>query len=123
MPRLHLPTPRTVLVPARGAEGEALIRTAELDDTQIAPMPLAATPRHLATLMKALIGRPLRLGQQRPLQRLFVGTAKHLRDLWRVAAAPFCPLQMSAGRMIDLSASTPAQRLDYLAAHACRCAR
>ena len=35
-----------------------IIRTAQLSDAQIAPMPLAATPRHLAMLMKTLIGRP-----------------------------------------------------------------
>ncbi|MGC2959836.1 SH3 domain-containing protein [Paraburkholderia graminis] len=110
------PTPRTVLVPARGAEGEALIRTAELDDTQIAPMPLAATPRHLATLMKALIGRPYGWGNS----GLYNDCSSELQSIFAtfgVWLPRHSSTQMSAGRMIDLSASTPAQRLDYLAAH------
>ncbi|MDR6207509.1 MULTISPECIES: SH3 domain-containing C40 family peptidase [Paraburkholderia] len=110
------PTHRTVLVPARGAEGEALIRTAELDDTQIAPMPLAATPRHLATLMKALIGRPYGWGNS----GLYNDCSSELQSIFAtfgVWLPRHSSTQMSAGRMIDLSASTPAQRLDYLAAH------
>jgi hypothetical protein len=111
-----LPTHRTVLVPARGAESEALIRTAELDDTQIAPMPLAATPRHLATLMKALIGRPYGWGNS----GLYNDCSSELQSIFAtfgVWLPRHSSTQMSAGRMIDLSASTPAQRLDYLAAH------
>jgi len=110
------PTPRTVLVPARGAEGEALIRTAELDDTQIAPMPLAATPHHLATLMKALTGRPYGWGNS----GLYNDCSSELQSIFAtfgVWLPRHSSTQMSAGRMIDLSASTPVQRLDYLAAH------
>ena len=110
------PTSLTVLVPARDTEGEALIRTAELDDTQIAPIPLAATPRHLATLMKALIGRPYGWGNS----GLYNDCSSELQSMF-AAFGVWLPrhssTQMSAGRMIDLSASTPAQRLDYLAEH------
>ena len=110
------PALRTVLVPARDAEGEALIRTAELDDTQIAPMPFAATPRHLASLMKALIGRPYGWGNG----GLYNDCSSELQSIF-AAFGVWLPrhssTQMSAGRMIDLSASTPAQRLDYLAQH------
>ncbi|WP_084515433.1 SH3 domain-containing C40 family peptidase [Burkholderia sp. WSM2230] len=110
------PAPRTVLLPARDAEGEALIRIAELDDTQIAPMPLAATPRHLATLMKALIGRPYGWGNS----GLYNDCSSELQSIFAVFGVwlpRHSSTQMSAGRMIDLSASTPAQRLDYLAQH------
>ncbi|WP_223218610.1 C40 family peptidase, partial [Paraburkholderia phenoliruptrix] len=110
------PAPRTVLVPARDAEGEALIRTAELDDTQIVPMPLAATPRHLATLMKALIGRPYGWGNS----GLYNDCSSELQSIFAVFGVwlpRHSSTQMSAGRMVDLSASTPAQRLDYLAQH------
>ncbi len=47
-----------ILVPVRNADGQAIIRTARLSDEQISPMPLSATPRHLAMLLKSLIGRP-----------------------------------------------------------------
>ncbi|MFM0328316.1 SH3 domain-containing protein [Paraburkholderia strydomiana] len=110
------PAPHQVLVPARDAEGDALVRTAELTDEQIAPMPLAATPRHLATLMKALIGRPYGWGNS----GLYNDCSSELQSIF-AAFGVWLPrhssTQMSAGRMIDLSASTPGQRLDYLVQH------
>ncbi|WP_233829047.1 SH3 domain-containing C40 family peptidase [Paraburkholderia sp. ZP32-5] len=107
---------RQLLVPARDIDGHALIRTASLDDSQIAPMPLAATPRHLATLMKALIGRPYGWGNS----GLYNDCSSELQSIF-AAFGVWLPrhssTQMSAGRMVDLSASTPAARLDYLAQH------
>jgi cell wall-associated NlpC family hydrolase len=107
---------RQVLVPARDAEGQALIRTAALNDAQIAPMPLAATPRHLAMLMKTLIGRPYGWGNS----GLYNDCSSELQSIF-AAFGVWLPrhssTQMNAGRMIDLSSSTPAQRLDYLAQH------
>ncbi|HEY2022951.1 MAG TPA: SH3 domain-containing protein [Paraburkholderia sp.] len=110
------PTVRQLLIPARGIDGRALIVTASLDDSQIAPMPLAATPRHLATLMKALIGRPYGWGNS----GLYNDCSSELQSIF-AAFGVWLPrhssTQMSAGRMVDLSASTPAERLDYLARH------
>jgi hypothetical protein len=111
-----LPAAREVLVPVRDTDGRALIRTATLSDAQIAPMPLAATPRHLAMLMKTLIGRPYGWGNS----GLYNDCSSELQSIF-AAFGVWLPrhssTQMSAGRMIDLSASTPAQRLDYLARH------
>jgi hypothetical protein len=107
---------RTVLVPARDPDGRAVIRTATLSDAQIATMPLAATPRHLAMLMKALIGRPYGWGNS----GLYNDCSSELQSLFAVFGVwlpRHSSTQMSAGRMIDLSTSTPAQRLDYLARH------
>jgi cell wall-associated NlpC family hydrolase len=107
---------RAVLVPARDPDGRAVIRTATLGDSQIAPMPLAATPRHLAMLMKALIGRPYGWGNS----GLYNDCSSELQSIF-AAFGVWLPrhssTQMNAGRMIDLSASTTAQRLDYLARH------
>ncbi|WP_106280272.1 SH3 domain-containing C40 family peptidase [Paraburkholderia sp. BL25I1N1] len=107
---------RQILVPARDADGRALIRTAALSDAQIAPAPLAATPRHLAMLMKTLIGRPYGWGNS----GLYNDCSSELQSIF-AAFGVWLPrhssTQMSAGRMIDLSSSTPAQRLDYLAQH------
>ena len=110
------PTTRAVLVPARDADGRALIRIATLSDTQIAPMPLAATPRHLAMLIKALIGRPYGWGNS----GLYNDCSSELQSIFAtfgVWLPRHSSTQMSAGRMIDLSAFSPAQRLDYLARH------
>jgi cell wall-associated NlpC family hydrolase len=107
---------RVVLVPARDADGHALIRNATLDDSQIAPMPLAATPRHLAMLMKTLIGRPYGWGNS----GLYNDCSSELQSIF-AAFGVWLPrhssTQMNAGSMTDLSSSTPAQRLDYLAQH------
>lgn len=106
----------TLLAPARDVDGRALIRTASLDAAQIAPMPLAATPRHLAMLMKALIGRPYGWGNS----GLYNDCSSELQSIF-AAFGVWLPrhssTQMSAGRMIDLSGSPPAERLDYLAGH------
>jgi cell wall-associated NlpC family hydrolase len=108
--------PRTLLVPARDVDGQAIIRLAQLSEARIAPMPLAATPRHLAMLMKTLIGRPYGWGNS----GLYNDCSSELQSIF-AAFGVWLPrhssTQMSAGRMIDLSASTPAQRLDYLAQH------
>ena len=107
---------RKLLVPARDVDGHAIIRTAQLSDAQIAPTPLAATPRHLAMLMKTLIGRPYGWGNS----GLYNDCSSELQSIF-AAFGVWLPrhssTQMSAGRMIDLSASTPAQRLYYLAQH------
>ncbi len=110
------PASRKLFVPARDVDGQAIIRTAELSDAQIAPMPLAATPRHLAMLMKTLIGRPYGWGNS----GLYNDCSSELQSIFAtfgVWLPRHSSTQMSAGRMIDLSASTPAQRLDYLARH------
>lgn len=113
---VNAPASRKLLVPARDVDGHALIRSAQLSDAQIAPMPLAATPRHLAMLMKTLIGRPYGWGNS----GLYNDCSSELQSIF-AAFGVWLPrhssTQMSAGRMLDLSASTPAQRLDYLAQH------
>ncbi|NML33049.1 SH3 domain-containing C40 family peptidase [Paraburkholderia antibiotica] len=107
---------RQLLVPVRDVDGRALIRTASLDASQIAPMPLAATPRHLAMLMKALIGRPYGWGNS----GLYNDCSSELQSIF-AAFGVWLPrhssTQMNAGRMTDLSDATPAARLDYLARH------
>lgn len=107
---------QTVLVPARDIDGRAVIRRARLADSQIAPMPLAATPRHLAMLMKALIGRPYGWGNA----GYYNDCSSELQSMF-AAFGVWLPrhssTQMSAGLFADLSETTPAQRLDYLMRH------
>jgi hypothetical protein len=110
------PGMRVVLVPARDLEGRAVIVTAQLSDAQIAPMPLAATPRHLALLLKALIGRPYGWGNT----GLYNDCSSELQSSF-AAFGVWLPrhssTQMSAGHMVDLSSDTTAARLDYLVHH------
>ncbi|WP_322102609.1 SH3 domain-containing protein [Paraburkholderia sp. J41] len=107
---------REVVVPARDIDGRAVIRTAPLDANAIADAPLAATPRHLAMLMKALIGRPYGWGNANfdndcsaELQSIFAA--------FGVWLPRHSSTQMSAGAMTDLSAATPAGRLAWLTQH------
>lgn len=105
-----------VLVPARDIDGRAVIRTATLDASQIAPLPLAATPRHLAMLLKNLIGRPYGWGNA----GFYNDCSSELQSIF-AAFGVWLPrhssTQMSAGRMTDLSDASPTERLDYLAHH------
>lgn len=105
-----------VLVPVRDIDGHAVIRRAILRSSDVAPMPWAATPRHLAILMKALIGRPYGWGNT----GLYNDCSSELQSIF-AAFGVWLPrhssTQMSAGRMTDLSQSTPADRVAYLAQH------
>ncbi|MCG5076701.1 SH3 domain-containing C40 family peptidase [Paraburkholderia tagetis] len=105
-----------ILVPVRDVDGHAAIRAATLATTEIVTAPLSATPRHLALLLKALVGRPYGWGNTNfdndcsaELQSIFAA--------FGVWLPRHSSTQMSAGETIDLSASTPAGRLDYLARH------
>lgn len=106
----------TVLVPARDMDGHARIRTAYLSASQLAPMPLPATPRNLAVLIKALIGRPYGWGNT----GLYNDCSSELQSIFS-AFGVWLPrhssTQMSAGTMTDLSEAQPAQRIDYLVRH------
>ncbi|MEM5387921.1 SH3 domain-containing protein [Paraburkholderia phymatum] len=105
-----------IVVPVREVDGHAVMRAATLADSEIVPAPLSATPRHLAWLLKALVGRPYGWGNTNfdndcsaELQSIFAA--------FGVWLPRHSSTQMRAGDMIDLSASTPAERLDYLARH------
>jgi cell wall-associated NlpC family hydrolase len=106
-----------VLTPASDADGRALIRTARLAaDGAIVPLPWQMTPRHIATLLKALIGRPYGWGNT----GFYNDCSSELQSIF----APFgiwlprhSSNQMTAGAKVDISADTPAERIAYLARH------
>ena len=102
-----------VLVPARDIDGRAVLREARLADTALSPAPIAATPRHLALLMKSLIGRPYGWGNM----NFYNDCSSELQSIFS-AFGVWLPRhsssQMAAGDMTDLSSDTPAQRLAYL---------
>jgi hypothetical protein len=106
-----------VLVPAGDADGHAQIRAARFaGDATIVPMPWQMTPRHVATLLKALIGRPYGWGNT----GFYNDCSSELQSVF----APFgiwlprhSSNQMTAGAKVDISADTPAERVAYLAHH------
>jgi len=105
-----------VMVPARDENGNAIARIAQLTDTQAATLPLSATPRHLAMLLKSLIGRPYGWGNT----GFYNDCSSETQSIF-AAFGVWLPrhssTQMSAGHMIDLSAATPDERLAYLVQH------
>ena len=110
------PVQRSVMVPVRDANGNAIVRIAQLNDTQVATAPLSATPRHLALLLKALIGRPYGWGNM-DFYNDCSSETQSIFAAFGIWLPRHSSTQMSAGRMTDLSAATPAERLDYLVKH------
>lgn len=105
--------PLAALVPARDIDGRAVIREARLPNTVAARAPIAATPRHLAMLVKSLIGRPYGWGNM----NFYNDCSSELQSIFAVFGVwlpRHSSAQMSAGDMTDLSSDSPAQRLDFL---------
>ncbi len=103
-----------VLVPSVDPDGRAQIRTARLTAGAVVPMPWPMTPRHIAMLLKALIGRPYGWGNT----GFYNDCSSELQSVF----APFgiwlprhSSNQMTAGTKVDLSADTPAERIAFLA--------
>ncbi|WP_206956441.1 SH3 domain-containing C40 family peptidase [Trinickia acidisoli] len=106
----------TVLVPARDIDGRAVIREAQMPDAALAPAPIAATPHHLAVLIKSLIGRPYGWGNM----NFYNDCSSELQSIFAtfgVWLPRHSSAQMTAGDMTDLSSDSPAQRIDYLVEH------
>jgi cell wall-associated NlpC family hydrolase len=103
----------TVLIPARDLDGRATVREARLAATDLARAPYAATPHHLAVLIKSLIGRPYGWGNM----NFYNDCSSELQSIF-AAFGVWLPrhssAQMTAGDMVDLSTQAPDQRLGFL---------
>jgi cell wall-associated NlpC family hydrolase len=105
-----------VMVPARDVDGHAIARIAPLAAGDAVPAPWSATPRHLATLMKNLIGRPYGWGNT----GFYNDCSSELQSIFAtfgVWLPRHSSTQMSAGAMTDLSDASPPERLAYLVRH------
>ncbi|CAN7678733.1 SH3 domain-containing protein [Trinickia sp. LjRoot230] len=105
-----------VLLPARDIDAHAVIRQARMPAAQVAPMPFAATPRHLALLIKSLIGRPYGWGNA----GFYNDCSSELQSIF-AAFGVWLPrhssTQVSAGSVTDLSDAPPDKRIAYLVQH------
>lgn len=107
-----------ILVPVADMEQRAQIRTARVApaDQAIVPMPWAATPRHFATLMRGLIGRPYGWGNT----GFYNDCSSELQSIY-AAFGIWLPRhssnQMTVGNRVDLTARTPAERIAWLTKH------
>lgn len=102
-----------LMVPATGANRQAVIKHANVTAEEAARMPLSATPHNFALLMQTLIGRPYGWGSMyfyndcsQEMKSLFTPFAiwlpRHSSD------------QVTRGSMADLSAYPKEQRINYL---------
>lgn len=107
-----------ILIPVADADQHAQIRAARVaaGEQAIVPMPWAATPRHAAQLMKALIGRPYGWGNM----GFYNDCSSELQSIY-AAFGIWLPRhssnQMTAGTHVDLTARSPAERIAWLAQH------
>jgi hypothetical protein len=107
-----------VLIPVADADQHAQIRTARVaaGEQAIVPMPWAMTPRHVAQLVKALIGRPYGWGNE----GFYNDCSSELQSIY-AAFGIWLPRhssnQMTAGNHVDLTSRSPAERIAWVTQH------
>lgn len=113
---LPMTGPHTVWVPVNDADRHAFIRSADFPPDAIVPMPFAFTPEHVAQLIGALAGRPYGWGGT----GFYNDCSLELKSLF----TPFgiwlprhSAAQVEGPDMRDLSAASPAERIDDLVRH------
>ena len=103
----------SVAIPTKNDEGRAVIRFANVSKEDAALMPLPATPKNFARVIKTLQNRPYGWGGM----YFYSDCALELKNLY-LPFGFYLPMhssnQIYAGRMIDKSAETPTERLNYL---------
>lgn len=102
-----------IMIPIADAKQKAVIRYAIVAKQHAATIPITATPHHFTNIMSSLLGRPYGWGNayfyndcSSELKSLFtpfgIWLPRHSSD------------QLEVGKMVDMSSSSPKQRLDYL---------
>lgn len=105
-----------LMIPAMNADRQAVIRYADVATSDAVPMPLPATRRNFAMLMKIQQGRPYGWGNllfdndcSAELKSLFAPMG-----IWLPRNSRF---QVDAGQVVDLTGQDTAARLRFLAEH------
>lgn len=105
-----------IMLPVMDADHHALIKYGPVSSAQAVLMPLLASPEHFSQLIHSLIGRPYGWGGL----YFYNDCSAELKNL----LAPFgiwlprhSSDQVYAGKMIDMTAATPEQRVAYLIAN------
>lgn len=102
-----------LMIPVADEDGYAEIQNVYVSSQQAAIMPIAATPHHFANIMHTLINRPYGWGGM----YFYNDCSQELKSLF----TPFgiwlprnSSEQVTAGKMVDMTAETPEKRLEYL---------
>lgn len=105
-----------ILIPIKTDNGFAKIAEVNLNTDQAVSMPAIITPKYFARLIKNLIGRPYGWGGK----DFYNDCSSELKNLF----TPFAiwlprhsSQQASAGLVVDMSASPPKERLNFLMKH------
>jgi hypothetical protein len=103
----------TVMIPQKNTEGKAITRLANISKENSAVMPLAATRKNFARVIKTLQNRPYGWGGM----YFYNDCSLELKNLY----VPFgfylfrhSSQQIYSGKMVDITTKTPRERLDYL---------
>ncbi|VVC74949.1 hypothetical protein AQUSIP_02230 [Aquicella siphonis] len=115
-PASDTPAGIKIMVAAADADRRAVIKHAVLEQGDAAMMPLAASPRHFAQIMRTMINRPYGWGSM----YFYNDCSAELKSLF----TPFgiwlprhSSAQVTEGKMVDMSGVSPEQRLSYLMAN------
>lgn len=102
-----------IMIPIADADGNAQVLTAVVNERNLTPMPLAATPHNFADIITSLINRPYGWGNM----YFYNDCSDELKDLY----TPFgiwlprhSSDQVTAGKMVDKSSASLDERLSYL---------
>lgn len=103
----------TIMMPVADENHHALIQEISVTPEAAADMPLALTPRNMATIMGTLIGRPYGWGGMN-FDNDCSAEMKSLFTPFGIYLPRHSSDQVSVGAMVDKSAATPTDRLSYL---------
>lgn len=102
-----------LLFPAKDVRGNAIIRSTLVNKTQVAEMPLVATPENFVKLIKTLQNRPYGWGSLYFLN----DCSSELKSLYTPFGfwlARHSTEQIKAGKLINKSSATPKEKITYL---------
>ncbi|MBA3660599.1 MAG: SH3 domain-containing protein [Gammaproteobacteria bacterium] len=102
-----------LMVPVKDTDGNAIIKNAVVSPSQAVIMPLAATPKHFALIMKTLINRPYGWGSI----YLYNDCSAELKSLltpFGIWIPRHSSDQVTQGKIVDMTFATTEKRLAYL---------
>lgn len=104
-----------IMIPTRTAFGTAVLSMGRVEGARAKAVPVEATPRQLANVMKSLLGRQYGWGNM----YFYNDCSAELKGLFLpfgIYLARNSAGQAASGRQTDLGANTPKERIDFLLA-------
>src|SRR5262249_37541799 len=112
-PGIVIPSGIQLMIPVADADHNAVIKQSIVSSENATIMPLSATPHHFANIMKTLIGRPYGWGGTY-FYNDCSAEIKSLLTPFGIWLPRHSSEQMTAGKLIDMTAASQEKRLSYL---------